>query len=693
MVKALDKFRNFSRFVLLVTAIAALGYVISRDVQKSWNIVIAVMGFSVVVFIHECGHFIFAKACDIKVETFSIFLPPILIGIRRTADGLRFRILPRFFPKEGEDDGDGLLCFTLPLKKSGKGETEYQIGLIPIAGYVKMLGQDDTGADKGNDDPRSFGNKGVLARMLVIVAGVVFNVIAAIVIMTIVYMVGIYRPPAIVGSVMPESPVAKAGIKAGDEIIEIGGKSDSLEFMNILAAAALSDKAEKVSLKVRHENGAVEDYSVAAEQRYDMPLRVFGIGWPLTLTVAAVIDDGVEEESGFRVGDEIRYVEGRQVRSHWEFMEVVEKSLTSEVTLAARRAGETEFVESGIKLDLSHADVQVNTESDLNHIYSMVPRLKVTLSSVGVDSNGLHVDDIILAVGDIENPIYTELREVTEAHEDKQLKVRVLRKAEGGVEKEFVVTVVPKKPHGSERVVIGIVVSYDAEHPVVAKTISAEGGVEALDIPRGAMITAVDGAGISSFYDIIREFRRNAGQRVAIDYRLDEKVAGDVTVDLSDVEKGLRVKSIVADFIAFEPMERLYKADNIGQAFVMGCKKSVWFIVQTYVTVKQLFARSVGLESMMGPVGIATLSYKAVEQSFVTFLYLLAFISANLAVINFLPIPVVDGGVFVLLIIEKIKGGPISIKLQEVITYAGLILLASLFLYLTYNDILRIIFG
>jgi regulator of sigma E protease len=72
---------------------------------------------------------------------------------------------------------------------------------------------------------------------------------------------------------------------------------------------------------------------------------------------------------------------------------------------------------------------------------------------------------------------------------------------------------------------------------------------------------------------------------------------------------------------------------------------------------------------------------------------LLAFISANLAVINFLPIPVVDGGVFVLLIVEKIKGGPVSIKVQEVMTYAGLAFILLVFVYLTYNDVLRLIFG
>ena len=95
------------------------------------------------------------------------------------------------------------------------------------------------------------------------------------------------------------------------------------------------------------------------------------------------------------------------------------------------------------------------------------------------------------------------------------------------------------------------------------------------------------------------------------------------------------------------------------------------------------------MEAMSGPVGIAAMSYKVVEHSFLSFLYLLAFISANLAVINFLPIPVVDGGVFVLLIVEKLRGRPVGIRLQEIISYAGLSLIVALFLYLTYNDILN----
>jgi regulator of sigma E protease len=237
---------------------------------------------------------------------------------------------------------------------------------------------------------------------------------------------------------------------------------------------------------------------------------------------------------------------------------------------------------------------------------------------------------------------------------------------------------------------IGIGLAFDAKHPVVAKTIAATIGPPRLDIPSGAEITTVADVKVSSFYDVIRQLRRNTGRRVMIEYRLDEHTTGGVAVDVTADENFITVKSNPVEIIPFEFMKKLYKADGPAQSFVMACKKSVSFIVQTYVTIKKLLARDVRPEAMSGPVGIATMAYKAVERSFIAFLYLLAFISANLAVINFLPIPVVDGGVFLLLLVEKIKGAPLSIRVQEVISYAGLILIAAVFLYLTYNDILRL---
>ncbi len=686
---------KYSRLALLVIILLVAVYYISGRLLMWWNIFLAVMGFSAVVFIHECGHFILAKLSDIKVETFSIFLPPVLLGVRRTEAGWRVRILPKFFPKEGDESGDGLLSFT--VGKGGKGgETEYRIGLIPVAGYVKMLGQEDTGADKKGDDPRSFTNKSVPARMAVIAAGVVFNVIAAVGILMIVYLVGINRMPAVVGSVLPGSPAARAGLRAGDEIVEISGKSDNLDFGNILVAAALSEKGEEVRLEARHTNGSVEGFGIVAEEMAGVPLRLFGILSPQTLTVAEVSEADANElfeKTGLRGGDVIKSVNGRDVQEHWQLVEIVEEAFAPTVTVLGKRVGESgevELVEAEIELTLNIESGGDGGEPDLGNIYSLVPRLQITdVSRVEIvgDGGSLESGDVIVGIGEIENPTYKEMREVTEEHEDKELAIEVLRVDTDGGQESFTVAVVPRRSKDDGRVVIGIVVGLELERSVVGRTVALKGGTAAA-IPSGAEITAVVGISVSNFYEVAREVGRYAGSSVIVDYRVDEQTAGSVVLDLGG-EDFAAVKTTFAEFIPFEPLERLYKAEGVVDAFVMGSKKSVWFIVQTYVTLKGLLARSISMEAMSGPVGIAAMSYKAVEHSFVSFLYLLAFISANLAVINFLPIPVVDGGVFVLLIVERIKGRPVSVRLQEVISYAGLALIGMLFLYLTYNDIVR----
>lgn len=689
------RLRNF-RLILLAVIICVIIYFISADVTMSWNIFLAMMGFSAVVFIHECGHFFVAKASNIKVEVFSIFLPPILFGIRRTEAGWRVRILPKYFPKEGDEDGDGMLSFT--FGKAGKaGETEYRLGLIPLAGYVKMLGQEDIGADKQCDDSRSFGNKSVKVRMAVIAAGVIFNVIAAIGIMSGVYLYGINRMPAVVGGVRAGTPAERAGLRAGDEIIEIGGKDGRLDFSDIMVAAALSDVNEPVAIKVRHEDGMVEDYEIVAEQMMGMPVRLFGIEPPMSLTIAKVAAADANElfaKTGLKAGDRVISVNGREVKTYWALEELLEGSFVPSVTVVAERlkeSGEVELVESQIGMELLHAAGKVEEESDLGHIYSMVPRLRITV--VDNPAKPIRAGDIIIKVGNIENPTYKELRDVTEAHEDKEMAMKVLRTGEDGVDREIPVVVVPKRPAGLDKVMIGIGVVLDAEHAVVAKTIQTEGAPEQLDIPRGALITAIDGVRVSNFYDCIKELKNNDGHHVTIEYVVGEQVKGGVGVDVNMSEGSITVNRVLAESIPFASLEREYKAKGIFNAIAMGSQKSVEFIIQTYVTLKGLFAGNIGMDAMSGPVGIATMTYKAVEYSFVSFLYLLAFISANLAVINFLPIPVVDGGVFVLLIVEKIKGSPVSVRIQEIITYAGLAFLGAVFIYFTYNDIMRLATG
>ncbi|MCD6393610.1 MAG: site-2 protease family protein, partial [Planctomycetes bacterium] len=149
------------KLVFAAVAVAAV-VVIFNHLTAFWYVLLVALGFGAVIMIHEFGHFIVAKVSGIKVEAFSIGFPPTLLGIQKTADGIRFRILPKFFkgdvPEGGDVESEGGLVCTLGKGGGKASDTEYRIGIIPFGGFVKMLGQEDTGTAEKSDDPRSFLN-------------------------------------------------------------------------------------------------------------------------------------------------------------------------------------------------------------------------------------------------------------------------------------------------------------------------------------------------------------------------------------------------------------------------------------------------------------------------------------------------------------------------------------------------------
>jgi len=122
------------RGFLWVVIFVAIAYLIIRNINVFGNILLVLLGFGAVVIVHEFGHFIVAKLSGIKVEAFSIFMPPTLLGVRKTEDGFRFRILPKLFPKENDESGESRATGD-ERRATSEGETEYRVGLIPFGGF------------------------------------------------------------------------------------------------------------------------------------------------------------------------------------------------------------------------------------------------------------------------------------------------------------------------------------------------------------------------------------------------------------------------------------------------------------------------------------------------------------------------------------------------------------------------------
>jgi regulator of sigma E protease len=135
--------------------------------------------------------------------------------------------------------------------------------------------------------------------------------------------------------------------------------------------------------------------------------------------------------------------------------------------------------------------------------------------------------------------------------------------------------------------------------------------------------------------------------------------------------------------------QRLQKADTLMQALVFGVERTVSFIQQIYLNLSSMLSGRVSAKSVGGPIEIASQAFTAASEDFYLFLLFLGIISINLAVVNFLPIPVLDGGHMVFLIYEWVRGRPPSEAVRTVATYIGLALLLTLMVFVFYLDISR----
>ena len=129
--------------------------------------------------------------------------------------------------------------------------------------------------------------------------------------------------------------------------------------------------------------------------------------------------------------------------------------------------------------------------------------------------------------------------------------------------------------------------------------------------------------------------------------------------------------------LRFMPDYRLQKAESIWESLKLGVTRTGDFIVNTYLSLRSLATGRVSTDMVQGPVGIAQMAFAMAEDPY-KLLEFLALISVNLAVVNFMPIPILDGGHMVFLIYEKLRGKPASEAVRTWATYGGLALLLCL---------------
>lgn len=192
------------------------------------NIVIAILIFTVIIVVHELGHFLLAKKNGVGVIEFSIGMGPRIITLAKTKEGMK----TAFFVSQDNFE----------KREDWQEVTKYSWKLLPIGGSCLMLGEDEA-----NPSPDAFNNKGVWARISVIFAGPFFNFILAFVLSLMIVGIRGYDRP-LISQIEPGLPMAEAGFEVGDEIISIQGKHVSIarEISSILQFDPLTEEPVEI---------------------------------------------------------------------------------------------------------------------------------------------------------------------------------------------------------------------------------------------------------------------------------------------------------------------------------------------------------------------------------------------------------------------------------------------------------------
>ncbi|MGD1010544.1 MAG: RIP metalloprotease RseP [Candidatus Aminicenantales bacterium] len=260
--------------------------------------------FGILVFVHEFGHFFMAKLVGIRVEVFSFGYGKRLFGFK-------------------------------------KGETDYRVSLIPMGGYVKLLGEGMFEQNRAleSDDMMA---KPRWQRLLVMAMGSVMNIILAVVLVAVINGVGVPTPiyqdeRPVIGWIDKDSPAASAGLRIGDEIVRINERPVKTWSDVEIAVGSRPDKKIRLDI-LRDGQAAGVELQTESVSRYSFGYA--GFRARALTQVQMVKTNSPAEKAGLKPGDVIQAVDGQPVY-FYQFIQVLERSAGKELQFSVERGGRT----------------------------------------------------------------------------------------------------------------------------------------------------------------------------------------------------------------------------------------------------------------------------------------------------------------------------------------------------------------
>ena len=645
-----------------------------------WDIGVFLVVLAELIFFHELGHFLAAKACGVYCDRFSLGMPPRLFGFRF-------------------------------------GETDYCIGALPIGGYVKMAGQEDVPkseeereSEYGHVPPeRWLVNKPRWQRAIVFAAGPLMNLVLGVVLYGIVAAVGAQVPEtkldSRIGMIEPGSPAESApmyamqgpdgavdtqaepdarGWQTGDRILRIDGESVT-NINDVAVYAILSDgKTLNVEIERLGPDGAMMRYlsPVVPKKMNDEPHPRFGVAPFEAALVDHLQENMPASASGLQPGDLIVRANDRPVDTR-TFGQLVRES-------------------SGgvpLKLDVQRGDASVSVSvtpvevGELNGLSFSPPLDWGLFIEKDATLTVVHEEEAFLSATALKRgEVIAELAgapaspallwQLYTNKPDDTIPVSITRKAglTGGT---------PQHETLQLKVcdVAQAVTAFDIDAPPEVGYATPE-ATEKTGLQRRDVVLEVNGAPATPA--LLRDLRnRHLGEPLALKVQRPPVLFGLLQVPSvfeaeATVTPVRKVGIVWGEKTVFyrEPLIRVVPA-ALGEGY-----NALGKIVKTLLGLVTggLSARDLG-----GPVMIYQVTTQAARLGYSWLLEMTAFISINLCVFNLLPLPVLDGGHLMLLGIEAVRRKPNNVWVTEKVQQLGLVFIVALFLFITFNDLRRIV--
>lgn len=280
-----------------------------------WNLGAFVVALSILVAIHEFGHFWVARRCGVKVHRFSI--------------------------------GFGKILF----KRKDKQGTEFAIAAIPLGGYVKMLdGRVDTLSEE--DKQFAFDHKTVWQRIAIVAAGPLANFLLAIVAFFLMYMIGVNSAKPIISDVRPNTPMSVLKTDKNFQVTSVNGEEvGDWEALNLRLIAQYGEDSFKITIQPFYSDQlqtyyeAKRDYTVSLtnwdfDPKTDSIINSLGFipyRPQVHLTVAAITAGGAADQAGLKVADKLVAINGVKLSDWGQFVTLVQKNANQTLQLTIER--------------------------------------------------------------------------------------------------------------------------------------------------------------------------------------------------------------------------------------------------------------------------------------------------------------------------------------------------------------------